>query len=66
MKGTLSTYPLLVLLFPVLTLGETMKDLVERDGLFYKKFTDVPFTATTTTGEENESFKTLREHTITV
>ena len=33
-----------------------MKELVERDGLFYKKFTDVPFTATTTTGEENESF----------
>jgi hypothetical protein len=33
-----------------------MKDFLGRDGLFYKKFTDVPFTATTTTGEENESF----------
>lgn len=25
-----------------------MKDLVERDGLFYKKFTDVPFTGNIT------------------
>ena len=28
-----------------------MKDLVEREGLFYKKFTDVPFT-----GEEQKEF----------
>ncbi len=34
-----------------------MKDLVERDGIFYKKFTDVPFTGTTTSGEEQGSFK---------
>ncbi len=27
-------------------------DLVERDGLFYKKFTDVPFT-----GEEQKEFE---------
>jgi antitoxin component YwqK of YwqJK toxin-antitoxin module len=29
-----------------------MKDLVEREGLFYKKFTDVPFT-----GEEQKEFE---------
>ena len=36
----------MVLLFPSLALGETVKDedLVLRDGLYYKKFTDVPFT----------------------
>ena len=39
---------LMVLLFPTLALGETMKDLVERDGLFYKEFTDVPFTGNIT------------------
>jgi len=44
------TYPLLVLLFPALTPAKTMKDLAKRDGHFDKKFTDVPFTATTTTG----------------
>ena len=35
---------LMVLLFPALALGETMDDLVKRDGLYYKNFTDVPFT----------------------
>jgi hypothetical protein len=38
----------MVLLLPALALGETMKDLVERDGLFYKEFTDVPFTGNIT------------------
>ena len=32
------------------------KDLLERDGLFYKKFSDVPFTGKTT-GQEQGSFK---------
>jgi hypothetical protein len=36
--------------------GETMSDFVYRDGLVYKKFTDVPFTGTAT-GEEQGSFK---------
>ena len=31
-------------LFSGVALGETMDDLVKRDGLYYKKFTDVPFT----------------------
>jgi hypothetical protein len=39
---------LMTLLFPGLTLGETMGNLVERDGLYYKEFTDVPFTGTVT------------------
>jgi hypothetical protein len=34
----------LVLFFPGFTLAEKMKDLVKRDGLYYKQFTDVPFT----------------------
>ena len=36
------------LLFPMTTFGETMDDLVKRDGLFYKEFTDVPFTGNIT------------------
>ena len=38
----------MVLLFPSLALGETMDDLVETKGLYYKKFTEVPFTGTVT------------------
>ena len=38
----------MVLLFPALALGETMDDLVKRDGLYYKKFTVVPFTGNIT------------------
>jgi antitoxin component YwqK of YwqJK toxin-antitoxin module len=48
---------LLTLLFPSLAFGETIKtikDLVKTNGLYYKKFTDVPFTGKVrinTTGE---------------
>ena len=38
----------LCLLLPMTTLGETMDDLVERDGLYYQKFTNVPFTGEVT------------------
>ena len=50
MRHILTSLVLVVLLFPSLALGETVKfeDLVERDGLFYKKFTDVPFTGEVT------------------
>ncbi len=48
MKHILTSMVLMVLLFPALALGETMDDLVERDGLYYKKFTDVPFTGNIT------------------
>ena len=34
----------------------TIGDLVERDGLYYEKFTDIPFTGEVT-GEEQGSFK---------
>jgi hypothetical protein len=47
---------LLTILFPALAFGETMDDLVERDGLYYKKFTDVPFTGEVT-GEIKSSFR---------
>ena len=39
---------LMILLLPGLSLGETMDDLVKRDGLYYKNFTDVPFTGNLT------------------
>ncbi|MEE1574022.1 MAG: hypothetical protein V1257_10590 [Candidatus Neomarinimicrobiota bacterium] len=38
----------LCLLLPITTFGETVDDLVERDGLYYKEFTDVPFTGNIT------------------
>ena len=49
MKRFLTPILLMVLLFPSLALGEevTMDDLVEREGIYYKKFTDVPFTEKT-------------------
>jgi len=58
MKRFLAPILLVVLLFPTLALGEevTMNDLVERDGLHYKKFTDVPFDGKVT-GKEQGSFK---------
>ena len=49
---------LVVLLFPALALGGEVKleDLVKTDGLFYKKFSDVPFTGKVT-GKYQGSFK---------
>ena len=44
----LASLVLMVLLFPALALGETMDDLVYRDGRYYKKFTDDPFTGNIT------------------
>ena len=48
MKHILAPILLLTLLFPTLAFGETMNDLVYRDGLHYKKFSDVPFTGKVT------------------
>ena len=48
---------LLTLLFPSLALGESMGDLVVRNGLHYKKFSDVPFTGKVT-GKSQGSFRT--------
>ena len=50
MRRFLAPILLLILLFPTLALGETVKfeDLVYREGLFYKKSSDVPFTGKVT------------------
>ena len=52
MNRILAPILLLVFLFPALASGEEVvdyyDDLVQREGIFYKKFTDVPFTGKTT------------------
>ena len=59
MRHILASVFLIVLLFPALALGETVKfeDLVKREGLIYKKFTEVPFTGKVTKGKEQGNFK---------
>ena len=47
---------LLTILFPALAFGETYSDLVKRDGVYFKKRTDVPFTGKVT-GDEQGSLK---------
>ena len=58
MKHFLAPILLLVFLFPALALGEevTWDDLVEREGLYYKNFSDVPFSGKIT-GSKKGSFK---------
>ena len=56
MERILASLVLMVLLLPALAQGETMDDLVERDGLFYKEFTDVPFTGNLT-GKTQGAFR---------
>ena len=58
MKHILTSVVFVVLLFPALALGEevTFADLVERDGLYYKKVTEVPFTGKVT-GLQQGRFK---------
>jgi hypothetical protein len=58
MKRILTSLVLVVLLFPSLALGGevTLDDLVERNGLHYQKFTDVPFDGEVT-GKGQGSFK---------
>ena len=58
MKRLLAPILLLTLLFPALALGGevTMDDLVVREGLYYQKFTEVPFDGEVT-GKEQGSFK---------
>ena len=59
MRHILASVVLLVLLFPALALGETVKleDLVVTDGLYYKKFTNIPFTGKVTEGREQGRLK---------
>ena len=49
------------LFVPSFAFGLTRDDLVERDGLHYKKFTDVPFTGKVT-GRIQASFKNGKHH----
>ena len=48
MRRILTSVVLLVLLFPSLGLSEKLYDLVGREGVYYKRFTDVPFTGKVT------------------
>ena len=61
MKRILAPILLLTLLFPAIAFGETMKDLVEREGIYYKKYTDVPFTGKVT-GKSQGLFKNGKTH----
>ena len=56
MKRILAPILLLTFLFPALAFGETMDDLVERDGIHYKQFSDVPFMGKVT-GKVQGAFK---------
>jgi hypothetical protein len=61
MRHTLTSVVLLVLLFPSFALGEMMDDLVLRDGLYYKKFSLVPFTGKIT-GYTQGTFRHGKKH----
>jgi antitoxin component YwqK of YwqJK toxin-antitoxin module len=61
MKRILAPLLLLTLLFPSLVFGETMDDLVVRDGVWFKKFSTVPFTGKTT-GKIQGTFKDGKKH----
>ena len=52
-------FPFLLILFflSAPSLGESMDDLVKRGGLYYKKFTDVPFTGEIKEGWHRGSLK---------
>ena len=58
MKHTHASLVLALSLLPALAYGETVKYeyLVEREGIYYKKFTEVPFTGATTE-QTQELFK---------
>jgi antitoxin component YwqK of YwqJK toxin-antitoxin module len=62
MKRILAPILLLTLLFPALALGETMDDLVYRDGLYYKKFSTVPFTGKVSSKFFQSSYKNGKRH----
>ena len=63
MRRILTSTVLLVLLFPALALGGEIRieDLLYRDGFYYKKFSDVPFTGKTTEKIQG-SFKDGKKH----
>ena len=59
MRHLLTLLTCLFILSPNVVLGETVKyeDLVKREGLYYKKFTNVPFTGKVTKGREQGRLK---------
>jgi hypothetical protein len=61
MNRLLAPILLLTLLFPSIAFGETMDDLVKREGIHYKKYTDVPFTGKVT-GLSQGTFKDGNQH----
>ena len=61
MRRILAPILLLTLLFPSISFGETMDDLVVREGIFYEKFTTVPFTGKVT-GNTQGSIRNGKEH----
>mgnify|MGYP001162120857 CR=1 FL=1 len=61
MKSLLTLLICLFILSPNVAVSETMKDLVKRNGLHYKKFSDVPFTGKIT-GRIRGSFKNGEKH----
>ena len=42
-KHSLTLFTLLLILSPNMVLSESLNDLVKRDSLFYKKYSDIPF-----------------------
>ena len=63
MRHILASMVFVVLLFPTLASGGEVKyeDLVERDDLYYPKFSEVPFTGKTT-GKMQGSFRKGKKH----
>ena len=61
MKRILAPILLLTLLFPSLAYGVTKDDLLITNGLYYKKYTDVPFTGKIT-GKKQGSFRNGKKH----
>jgi hypothetical protein len=55
-KLSLTLLTCLLFLSPNMVMSETLSDLVKREGLYYKKFTEVPFTGKIT-GKSQGSFK---------
>ena len=60
-KLTFTLLTCLFLLSQNVVLAETIDDLVKRDGLYYKKFTDVPFTGKVT-GQTQGKLKNGKLH----
>jgi antitoxin component YwqK of YwqJK toxin-antitoxin module len=51
-KLTLTLLTCLIFLSPNMVLSETIDDLVKREGLYYKKFSEVPFSGKVTGNEQ--------------